>query len=324
MWLMYHETGEKRYQEIAEFTEKALDPCFDDFYGLHHDVGFMWLTSAVADYRLTGREDGKRRGLHAASLLAGRFNPAGRFIRAWNDPAGKEGKEDEGFDNRGWAIIDCLMNIPLLYWASDVTKDPRFRQIAMLHADRVMECFVRSDGSVRHIVEFDPFTGVMVKDYGGQGYGPGSSWTRGQAWGLYGFVISYIHTGKEEYLDTAKKIAHYFIANIPESGLIPVDFRQPKEPAWEDSTAAAIAASGLIEISRQAGEYEKDLYRNAAVKLLKALDKERCNWTEENDCILEKCTAAYHGREHEFNIIYGDYYFMEAVFKLKGNDVLLW
>ncbi len=318
MWLMYHETGEERYASIARYTEEKLDQCFVDYYGLHHDVGFMWLPSAVADYRLTGDEDARRRGLHAANLLAGRFNPVGRFIRAWNDIPGEDS------DTRGWAIIDCLFNIPLLYWANDTTKDPRFMQIAMMHADTVMEHFVRPDGSVRHIVEFDPFHGGMVKEYGGQGYAEGSSWTRGQTWGLYGFVMSYIHTGKEEYLDTAKRIAHYFIANIPEDGLIPVDFRQPKEPAWEDSTAAAIAACGLIEISRQVGELEQEMYVRAAVKLLRVLDERRCNWGEDNDCILEKCTGAYHAKEHEFNIIYGDYYFMEAVFKLKGGDVFLW
>lgn len=318
MWLMYHETGKERYAQIARFTEKALDPAFDMFYGLHHDVGFMWLPSAVADYKLTGDADGRRRGLHAANLLAGRFNPAGRFIRAWNDIPGEDS------DTRGWAIIDSMFNIPILYWASETTKDPRFRQIAMLHADTVMENFVRPDGSVRHIVEFDPFEGGMVRDYGGQGYGQGSSWTRGQAWGLYGFMMSYIHTGKEEYLNTSKKIAHYFMANIPENGLIPVDFRQPEEPAWEDSTAAAIAACGLIEISRHVPDCEKKLYENAAVRLLKTLDEKRCCWTKENDCILEKCTAAYHNEHHEFNIIYGDYFFMEAVFKLKGNDAFLW
>lgn len=318
MWLMYHETGEERYAKIARKTEERLDVCFDSFYGLHHDVGFMWLPSAVADYKLTGNEDGRRRGLHAANLLAGRFNSIGRFIRAWNDIPGADS------DTRGWAIVDSLFNIPILYWASETTKDPRFKQIAMMHADTVMEYFVRPDGSVRHIVEFDPFEGGMVRDHGGQGYEQGSSWTRGQTWGMYGFMMSYIHTGKEAYLDTAKRIAHYFIANIPENGLIPVDFRQPKEPAWEDSTAAAIGACGLIEISRHVGELEQELYRNAAVKLLKTLEEKRCNWGKENDCILEKCTASYHSQEHEFNIIYGDYYFMEAIFKLKGNDVFLW
>ena len=111
----------------------------------------------------------------------------------------------------------------------------------MLHTDTVMEYFVRPDGSVRHIVEFDPNTGMAVRDYGGQGYEEGSSWTRGQAWGMYGFLIGYLHTEKKEYLNMSKRIAHYFLANISSDGLIPVDFRQPKEPYWYDDSAAAIA-----------------------------------------------------------------------------------
>lgn len=324
MWLMYHETGEERYCEIARRSEEKLDKCLTEFYGLHHDVGFMYLPTAVADYKLTGCPASRRRGLHAANLLAGRFHPLGRFIRAWNDDA------DETMDTRGLAIIDCLLNIPLLYWASDETNDPRFRQIAMMHADTVREHFVRPDGSVRHIVEFHPDTGEMVREYGGQGYGVGSSWSRGQTWGLYGFLMSYRHTGKEEYLDTAKKIAHYFIANIPEDGIIPVDFRQPREPFWCDDTAAAIAACGLLEIAREVSELESDLYRDAAVKLLRALDEKHCDYTRENDGILRKCTAAYHRDEHEYHIIYGDYYFMEAIFKLeaicglKEKDFFMW
>lgn len=318
MWLMYHETKDERYARIARISEEKLDHCFESYYGLHHDVGFMWLPTAVADYRITGDETARKRGLHAASLLAGRFNPVGKFIRAWND------NPDSAEDRRGWAIIDCMLNIPLLYWATETTKDPRFAQIAGMHADTAMEHFVRPDGSVRHIIEFDPVNGGYVRDYGGQGYAVGSSWTRGQAWGLYGFLMSYVHTGKQEYMDTAKKIAHYFIANIPEDGLIPVDFRQPEQPSYEDSTAAAIAACGLIEIAKYAEELEKPLYLNAAIRMLKALDAKNCCWGMENDCILQKCTAAYHDKRHEFNIIYGDYYFMEAIFKLKGNDIFLW
>ena len=318
MWLMYHETKEERYAEIARYSEEQLDQCFVDYYGLHHDVGFMWLPTAVADYRLTKNEESKKRGMHAANILAGRFNPVGRFIKAWNIAYGGEG------DVRGWAIIDSMLNMPLLYWASEESGDPRFKQIATMHADTVMDAFIRPDGSVRHIVEFDPFVGGMVKDYGGQGYGIGSSWTRGQTWGMYGFMMSYIHTGKIEYLNTSKKIAHYFIANIPEDGIIPVDFRQPKEPEWEDSTAAAIAACGLIEIARHVDELEKDMYLNAALKLLKTLDEKRCNWGDSSDCILENCSSAYHNKDHHFSIIYGDYYFMEAIFKLKGNDIFLW
>lgn len=316
MWLMYHETKEERYAHIARKTEVILDECFDDFYGLHHDVGFMWLPSAVANYRLTGNKEARKRGMHAANLLAGRFNPVGKFIRAWNDV--------EGEDTRGWAIIDCMFNIPLLYWASEESRDPRFKHIAMMHADTVMETFIRADGSSNHIVEFNPFVGGVVKTYGGQGYEDGSAWTRGQSWALYGFVMSYIHTEKKEYLDTAKKVAHYFMANIPENGIIPVDFRQPKEPAWEDSCAATIAASGLIEIARYVGELEKDIYINAAIKILKTLDEKRCNWGNDCDAIVSNCSASYHSKEHHFTMIYADYFFIEAIFKLKENDVFLW
>lgn len=315
MWLMYHETGNKKYAEIAKLSEEKLDQCFDDYYGLHHDVGFMWLCTAAADYRLTKNADSRKRALHAANLLAGRYNPIGKFIRAWNGM--------ETSDTRGWAIIDCMLNIPLLYWASEETEDPRFKQIAMLHADTTMENFVRPDGSCEHIVEFDPYIGGKVKTYGGQGYENGSSWTRGQTWALYGFMMSYIHTEKTEYLNTAKKVAHYFIANIPENGIIPLDFRQPEEDPWEDSTAAAIAACGLIEIARAVSEKEKRLYLNAAIKLLKTLEETRCIWGKESDGIIENGSEAYHSLKH-LNIIYGDYFFMEAIFKLNGTDIFLW
>ncbi len=317
LWLMYHETGEEKYARIARKTEEWLDECFVNFYGLHHDVGFMWLTSAVADYRMTSHPEARRRGLHAANLLAGRFNPVGRFIRAWDDL-------ENGDDTRGWAIIDCMFNIPLLYWAWEETKDPRFKHIAMMHADTVMENFIRPDGSSEHIVEFDPEVGGKVKTFRGQGYAQGSSWTRGQTWALYGFMMSYIHTGKQEYLDTAKRVAHYFIANIPESGLIPVDFRQPAEPAYEDSTAAAVAACGLIEIAKHVDEAEKGMYLRAALKLLKTLDEKRCDYGEGEDCFLSHCTGAYHDQRHHYGLVYADYYYLEALLKLKQQDIFFW
>ncbi len=318
LWLMYHETGEEKYETIARKTEVWLDACFDTFHGLHHDVGFMWLTSAVADFRITGNPDARRRGLHAANLLAGRFNPVGCFIRAWDDLP-------DGQDTRGWAIIDCMFNIPLLYWAWEETKDPRFKHIAMMHADTVMENFIRPDGSSEHIVEFDPEVGGKVKTYGGQGYADGSAWTRGQTWAMYGFVMSYIHTGKPEYLDTAKRVARYFLDHIPESGLIPVDFQQPAEPAMEDSTAAAIAACGFIELANCVDDDgEKDEYMAAALKMLKALDENRCDYSEERDNFLSHCTGAYHNTHHHIALVYADYYYMEALFKLKGDDVFFW
>lgn len=316
MWLLYQDTGEERYREIAGISEHKLEKCFDQYYGLHHDVGFMYLPTAVADYRLTGNEEGRRIGMHAANLLAGRFNPVGKFIRAWN--------QNEDNDTRGWAIIDCLLNLSLLYWASEESGDPRFRQIAMMHADTVLANFVRPDGSVCHIVEFDPESGRMVKSYGGQGYGDGSSWTRGQGWAVYGFANSYTHTGKKEYLEAARKVADYCIANLPESGIIPVDFRQPQEPAWEDSCAACVIACGLLEVARHVSDSEKEKYENAAVTILRAIADTRADWTENCDAIVQNCTGAYHSPEHHFTMVYADYYFIEGLYKLAGIGRLLW
>ena len=316
LWLLYQDTGEDRYARIARISEERMDRCFSDFYGLHHDVGFMYVPTAVADYRLTGNEVSRKRAMHAANLLAGRFNPAGRFIRAWNDL--------ENEDTRGWAIIDCMFNLSLLYWASEESGDPRFRHIAMMHADTVMQYFVRPDGSVNHIVEFDPETGEMVRSLGGQGYGEGSSWTRGQAWALYGFMISYIHTGKQEYLDTAKKVAHYCMACIPESGLIPVDFRQPEQPAYEDSCGACVIAGGLLELAGRVPAPEQAVYRNAALRILRAIDGQRADWSDGCDAIVQNCSAAYHADRHHFTMTYADYFFIEAVYKLKNIGRLLW
>ena len=316
MWQLYHATNEELYREIALELEEKLDRNLMNAQGMDHDSGFRWLPTAVANYRLTGSKEGKNRGLTAANDLAGRFNPVGRFIRAWND---------NGDGSRaGWAIIDCMMNLPLLYWAHKETNDPRYKQIAVMHADTAQKYFVRGDGSCNHIVEFDPETGEFVRTHGGQGCGIGSSWTRGQAWALYGFVLSYLHTKNESYLNTAKSVANYFIVNTPESGLIPVDFRQPADCTLEDSTAAAIAACGMLEIAKQLDEPESSVYFNAAVKMLKALEEKRCNWDENCDNLLEKCTAAFHDEEHEFTIIYGDYYFIESIWKLTGEEIFIW
>ena len=318
MWQMYTLTGKEIYRNIAEQNEKKLDADLMDYEKLDHDNGFKWLPTAVADYRVTGNRSSKNRGLLAAGNLAGRYNCAGKFIRAWNDwPNSK-------VDRRGWAIIDCMMNLPLLYWASEETGDPRFSQIAANHADTAMKAFIRGDGSANHIVEFDPASGEMIKSYGGQGYGEGSSWTRGQSWGLYGFMLSYLHTHNNAYLETAERIANYFIANIPDSGLIPVDFRQPEDVKLEDSTAAAIASCGLIELARQKDGRQQKIYLNAALKMLQALTKNSFNWNEEEDNLLTKCTAAYHDEKHEFSIIYGDYFFLEALMKLTDKELFIW
>ena len=324
LWQLYSATGEESYRKEAESLEGKFDSIFLNSQTLDHDNGFRWLPNSVAHYKVDKNKSSLNRGLLAAELLAGRFCPTGEFIRAWNE---WEGMPADNEDNRhiGWAIIDCMMNLPLLYWASDITEDPRYKDIAMLHADTAMRNFVRADGSVVHICCFDPYTGALRRTLGGQGYADGSSWTRGQAWGLYGFTLSYMHTNKQEYLDTAKRIANYFIANIPENGLIPVDFRQPKDKDYEDSSAATIAACGLIELSRKCeNERDSNIYLNAALKMLKALHENRNDYSDRRDNIVTKSTEAYHKEPRETAIIYADYYYLEALLKLVGKELFIW
>lgn len=314
MWLMYVGTKKDMYMEVAKNGELLLDKAFENFDNLDHDVGFLWHISSGVNYKLTGSKKSRERALYAASVLASRYNLNGKYIRACRE----EGRQ-------GWAIIDCMMNIPLLYWASKEISDSRFAQIAESHADTTIENHVRPDGSVKHVVVYDHINGGVLQEIGGQGYAEGSSWSRGQSWGLYGYALSYIHTGKIEYLDTAKRIAHYFIASVSDDYLPKCDFRSPETPVVYDSTAGAIAACGLIELARVVPEHESRMYLNAALNMLKEMEKNFCNWDENVDCILTMGTELYHSESaHHKSIIYGDYYFVEAIYKLKGFDMLFW
>ena len=310
MWQLYKLTGNEMFREEAIGVEEKLDKNLMITEGLDHDNGFKWLPTSVIRYKLEKEPKSLNRGMLAASNMAGRFNIAGRFIRAWNNW--------DNVDRRGYAIIDCMMNLPLLYWATRETTDPRFEMIARAHADTAMRDFVREDGSVNHIVVYDPFTGKVTDTLGGQGYAKGSSWTRGQSWGIYGFALSSYYTGEKKYLETSRKIADYVLSAMPKSYLVPIDYRQPGDVDLEDSTAAAITASGLIELSQQLCD-GADIYLDAAIRLLRTLDEKRVSWDPETDNLLNNCAVDYHGDGHNMSIIYGDYYFIEALMKLNEN-----
>lgn len=314
LWQMYHTVKEDIYKEAAEKIEQRLNQGLADYEGLDHDVGFLWLHTAVANYRLTGNERSRTRGLHAAGILAGRFQPAGGYIRAWN-----EGQE-------GVAIVDCLMNLPLLYWAAEERKDAGLKQIAVSHADMALRYILRPDGSCNHLAVFDPETGEYLDNPGGQGYESGSSWTRGQAWAIYGMALSFRYTGKKEYLDAAKRTAHYFCANAALRDYeVVIDFRAPGEPVYYDTTAAVCAACGLLELSDFVGEYEKPLYIKSAVRLLKKIAAKFCEWDPKLDSIVSHGSAKYHREsDREVPIIYGDYFFLEGILRLLDKDFLIW
>lgn len=323
LWQMYQSSGREIYKETAKKSELVMEQDLAGFVGLHHDVGFQFLHTAVADYRLTGDEKAKVMGLHAANLLAGRFNPAGGFIRAWNDGNGPKGEKG---NKPGWMIVDCLMNIPLLYWAGEETDDPRYAYIADHHAHTALKVLLRGDGSCNHIAVLDPSTGELLNLPGGQGYGEGSSWSRGQAWAVYGFALAFMHTGKREYLEAAKQAAHYFMANVSLTGYVSlVDFRAPEEPVYRDTTATACAACGLLQIAEMVPEYEKPLYYDSGVKMLTALEERHCDWNTETDGILQNGTASYWAdKDRHVPIIYGDYFFVEGILRLMNRGFMIW
>ena len=174
-YMLYEYTKNEEYLKTAKRSEELMDAAFLNPEKMHHDVGFQWDILSAAGYRITGDKQSRTRALFAASTLASRFvmTPEGGYIRAWNDKFWGMAVDD-------WSIIDCLMNLPLLYWASREIGDDRFKQVAMLHADMALNDHLRPDGSVKHIVEHNRETGLEVCSYGGQGIAVGSSWSRGQ------------------------------------------------------------------------------------------------------------------------------------------------
>ncbi len=321
--LLYNETKNEEYLKTAKRSEELLDEALGDFECLYHDVGFMWHILSGALYRLTGDKASKNRNLHAASSLFSRYvmydDAPGGFIRAWNHAHAVD-----------WTIIDCMMNLPILYFASDLIGDDRFKRIAISHADMSIMDHLRPDGSVVHIAEHDRETGELVTTHGGQGIGVGSSWSRGQSWALYGFALSYIHTKEERYLDAAKQVANYFIANCCDDWLPRVDFRAPAEPVMYDSTAGACAACGLLELARLLPENEGGMYMNAAINLLRALEEHFMDYDKDHDELLTYGTTRYPLDDDQMArcvhtpIIYGDYFFTEALLKIiNGEDNFL-
>ncbi len=320
MWLLYVGTGDEIYKKTAENAEEILDRAFLEYDKLNHDVGFMWHISAGVNYRITGNEKSRLRWLLAADMLAARFNPRGGYIRAWNDA-------EDGAAQK--VIIDSMMNITMLYRASEHHGDNRYKSTAMLHADKLIKTHIRDDGTARHIVRLDEKTGEAVETLAGQGYSADSSWTRGQAWAIYGFVLSYIHTGKREYLDTAKRVANAFAASAgSRDWIIPIDFCQPYEDEYYDSSAAATAACGFIELARVCGDNGGRVYFDAAVKLLRRLDERTADYSTDRDNILGFSSEAYRPWRGDAgintSIIYADYFYTEAFYKLKGNEMLFW
>jgi unsaturated chondroitin disaccharide hydrolase len=316
--LTYRFTRDPQLLQHAQAAEAELERSVTDerLYGLHHDVGFQFSPTALARYRLSGDAEARRRGFLAANLLMGRFNPAGGFIEAWNSE-----------ERRGLVIIDTMMNLPLLFWAAEEFNQPRFRNVALAHAHTAMRTHVRPDGETFHVIRFDQENGTPQAALGGQGYAPDSCWSRGQVWALYGFTLAYRYTREAAFLATAQRVAERFIAALPPIGVPPWDFHAPNTAsAPRDSSAGAIAASGLLELAALLPHGEGQRYNQAALDLLAALDA-HCGTVgrADQDGLLMHATGHYPtGRNIDVSLIYGDFFYLEALGKLAGMTETCW
>lgn len=316
LWLAHGQTQDKRFAEWARQSEVHLDRALLDHFGLHHDVGFMWHLSAVAGYKVDGSKDSLRRGMMAATVLGSRFNLAGRFVRAWNSWG-------DNFQHTKWAIIDCLMNLPLLYWASEELKDPRFRHIAVAHTETVLRHFIYPDGSSRHIVEFDAENGGFIRCHRGQGYSEDSAWSRGCAWLVHGMALAARYTGRSDFLASAELAARYFLDNLPEDKVPWADFKAPTNK-HKDSSAGAIAASGILTLAELVPAQRKSYYIDGAKNMLSGLAK-TCTAPDNDEALLTHGCVAYHWDkpgQQDTSLIYGDYFYLEALIKLQGGQGL--
>lgn len=325
VWLAYENTdveavkarlGEIGNKQVETFLERINKKLAVN----HHDMGFLYIPSCVSAYKLTGSARAKEAAIKAADQLMTRYQPAGGYIQAWGDTNSVE-------DRR--LIIDCLLNIPLLYWATEVTGEPRYRQVAESHITTALKYVVRDDDSTWHTIFFDA-EGNFSHGATCQGYKDASAWARGQAWGIYGTAIAYKNTGRAEYIEYFKRVSRYFLTHLPDD-ICPywdLSFGNGDDEEPRDSSSSAIAACGFLEMSRHLPEEEGAFYVSAAKKLLRSLIQgyQVTNSAVSNGQLLHGVYA----KSTPYNtcknsgvdecVIWGDYFFMEALTRLLNPD----
>lgn len=308
---------------------KLLQPL--QFVTNTHDLGFMMYCSYGNAYRMNPDERQKEILVQSAKSLATRFNPAVGCIKSWNSIKSLDGQRMLTYP----VIIDNMMNLELLFFASKASGDPSFRNIAVTHAENTMKNHLRPDYSSYHVVEYDAQTGAVKSRETMQGFSDNSTWSRGQAWGIYGFTMVYRETKDQRFLETARKMADYFIGHLPKDKIPYWDFNvnQPGfTPPWNydpskypqqprDASAAAIAASAFIELSGYLGNREGKKYFKAAEQILSSLlsPAYRAEAGENGGFILKHATGGFPGGiEVDVPLSYADYYFVEALLRYKN------
>ncbi len=273
-----------------------------------HDMGFLFEPSFVRGYRATGHEGFRDVAIQAARSLASRFHAQGRFIPAWSP------EEDPSY--AALAIVDTIMNVPILIWAGRESGDETLLRVGVETALTIRDQHVREDGATYHVVDHAPKSGAITRKGTHQGAFEGSCWTRGQAWAVYGFTKVGVMLKQAELLETARRLADYFLARLGDAVLPPWDFDRHAKGEPRDSAAGSIAASGLIELGRATGE---DAYTKAGRRIAVGLAR-TCIYFETPDThgLLRHGSVDVPRRSGiDESIIYGDHYFMEAIMKLR-------
>lgn len=321
IWLAYEYTGDK---DLLEFAEKNVDSFKDRIDKKimvdHHDLGFLYIPSCVSAYQLTGSEEAKQAALEAADQLTTRFQKKGGFIQAW----GKAG-DDKNYR----LIIDALLNIPLLYWATEQTHDEKYAKMAESHYQAAISTVIRDDGSTYHTYFFDEETGKPVKGVTHQGYSDDSSWSRGQAWAVYGIPLHYYYTKDSGDIELFKKVTNYFLNKLPKDSV----------PYWDlifgdgddqprDSSAAAIAICGVHEMLKHIPEADpdKELYKYAMHTMMKSLiDNYTYEEPKAGQPLLAHSVYSWHsGKGVDEGNTWGDYFYMEALIRFYKDWQLYW
>ena len=312
LWYLYENNPTPELKKYAEMYTDRVEEVKNITYS--HDVGFMLNCSYGNGYRLTGKPEYKEVMLTGANSLATRFDERVGAIRSWD------------FNKNVWqfpVIIDNMMNLEFFSWASKASGDESYRKMAISHADKTMNNHFRDDYSCYHVVSYDTITGVPHKKQTHQGYADESAWARGQAWALYGFTMMARETGKPEYLDQAKHIAAFIMnhPNMPADKVPYWDFDAPDIPnVPRDASAASIMASALIELSQLDKSDQANSYLDFAEQQVRSLTSPEYLAAKGSNCNFALMHSTGHlpgNSEVDVPLTYADYYYVEALMRLK-------
>lgn len=321
LWLAFEVTEDDKYKVLAEKNiDTFLNRIQKNIEVDHHDLGFLYSISCVSAYKVTGNMKAKEAALLAADKLASRYQEKGEFIQAW----GTLGAADNYR-----LIVDCLLNIPLLYWASEELNDPKYAEMADRHYTTTVKYAFREDASTFHTFYFNPENGEPIKGVTRQGYSDDSSWARGQAWAVYGTALQYKQNKNKEIFQTFEAVTNYFINRLPED----------KIPYWDlifddnsqqskDSSSAAIAICGMQEMMKYLPETSelKLVYKYVMHTMLKKLINDyAADGSDQSDALLKHGVYSWHsGKGVDEGNLWGDYFYMEALVRFKKDWELYW